>query len=121
MASMSVIGAGAYSGSRLGETTKSTSTRRVYIDCYRVGTTSTNYISGTAWTKTSSVKNTFNPDCKYNGYISVVTSSGNIYANNNNQNANSITCNISGKSNTTVVSSSHVFQSSIYGNYSITF
>jgi hypothetical protein len=82
------ISASAYSASYIGETSKSTSTSRHYISCYHVGSFTSGNVNGTAWTKTSTTKSTFNPDCNFNGYISVVTACGSVHGNKNNQYAN---------------------------------
>ena len=120
MASVSAIGASAYSKTFLGETDMSSATTPRYISCYHNGAFTNGYVSGMAWTKTSTVKNVLNPNCKFNGYISVVTACGSVHGNNNNQFANAISCSLSGKYTTTTVTSTHVFQSGTYGNFSMT-
>lgn len=118
--SISAVSASAYSKTYLGETNKSSSTSRRYISCYRNGAFTNGYVSGMAWTKTSTTNNVLNPNCSFNGYISVVTACGKVHGNNNNQYANAITCSLSGKYTTTTVTSSHVFGSSSYGDFSMT-
>ena len=120
MASVSAIGASAYSKTYLGETDMSSAKSPRYISCYRNGAFTNGYVSGMAWTKTSTVKNVLNPNCKFNGYISVVTACGSVHGNNNNQFANAISCSLSGKYTTTNVTSTHVFQSGTYGSFSRT-
>ncbi|WP_124101390.1 hypothetical protein [Ruminococcus sp. Marseille-P6503] len=112
-----VINASAYTSSRLGETNKSTSSTRRYISCYQSGSFSYGNVSGTAWTKTSVRKSTFNPDCSFNGDITVTAGVGSVSGYKNNPYASSAVCNISGKASGTV-KSSHVFSSATYGKYS---
>ena len=118
--SVSAVGASAYTESYLGETDLSTAASPRYISCYHNGAFTNGYVSGMAWTKTSTTKRVLNPNCKFNGYISVVTACGSVHANNNNQYANAITCSLSGKYTTTTVTSTHVFQSGTYGSFSKT-
>ena len=120
MASVSAIGASAYSKTYLGRTNASTGTTPRYISCYHTGAFTNGYVSGMAWTKTSTTNNVLNPNCSFNGYISVVTACGSVHGNNNNQFANAISCSLSGKYTTTTVTSTHVFQSGTYGNFSRT-
>ena len=120
MASVSAIGASAYSYINIYETKGNTTNTTCYISCYRNGAFTNGYVSGMAWTKTSSKKDKYNPDCKFNGYISVVTACGSVHGNNNNQFANAISCSMSGKYTTTNVTSTHVFQSGTYGSFSRT-
>ena len=120
MASVSAIGASAYSKTYLGETNMSSAKTRRYISCYRTGAFTNGYVSGMAWTKTSTTNNVLNPNCSFNGYISVVTACGSVHGNNNNQFANAISCSLSGKYTTTTVTSTHVFESGTYGSFSRT-
>ncbi len=118
--SISAVSASAYSKIDIFTTSGNTTNKTCYISCYQNGSFTNGYVSGMAWTKTSSIKNKYNPDCKFNGYISVVTACGSVHGNNNNQYANAITCSLSGKYTTTTVTSSHVFQSGTYGSFSKT-
>ena len=120
MASVSAIGASAYSKTYLGETNMSSADARRYISCYRNGAFTNGYVSGMAWTKTTKRNSVLNPDCSFNGYISVVTACGSVHGNNNNQFANAISCSLSGKYTTTTVTSTHVFESGTYGSFSRT-
>ena len=69
MASVSAIGASAYSKTYLGRTNASTGTTPRYISCYHTGAFTNGYVSGMAWNKTSTTNNVLNPNCSFNGYI----------------------------------------------------
>ena len=56
MASVSTIGASVYSYINIYETKGNTTNTTCYISCYRNGAFTNGYVSGMAWTKTSSKK-----------------------------------------------------------------